>query len=111
MSNTVVHLTEGVARALLLDIATKFRGYNDAWSWWAYEAGDKSYPYGGGVARKEQFTDDDDTLDLIISIVPDMEEDPVYFRVRGEASSYGKDKWEATVKEVKPTQRVVRVYA
>jgi hypothetical protein len=113
MSETCITLTGHVARVILLDIANDAGGYgrNEGWNWWAYEAGDgASYPYGHGVAKMEQLTSSGAQLELIISIHPEKEEEPSFFCVRGEESSYGRDKWDAVVTPVKPTARVVRVY-
>jgi hypothetical protein len=111
MSETKVTLTSNVARALLLDVAEMYKGYNEAWNWWAYEADDERvYHYGGGVAKREQLVSNDSQLELILSITPDMEDETIFFRVRGEESSYGRDRWDATVTEVKPTPRIVRIY-
>lgn len=111
MSETVTQITPNVARAILLDIADVYSGYNEAWTWWAYESDEeKSYPYGGGTAKRAQVVTNDSQVELIIELLSDMEDDPVFVRVRGEDSSYGRNKWDATVSIVKPTARVVRVY-
>lgn len=111
MSETRIELTGAVAKIIFLDIADKQNGYNDSWSWWAYEADDtKSYAYGYGTAKMEQMTNTDGQLELILSILPDAEDVPTFFRIRGEDSSYGGNRWDAQVTEVRPTSRVVRVY-
>lgn len=111
MSETYITLSGDVARIILLEIASAQNGYNDAWAWWAYDADDtKSYGYGFGTAKKEQMVDVDGQIELIISILPDAHDTPAYFRVRGELNSYGRNKWDAVVTEVKPTSRVVRIY-
>jgi hypothetical protein len=111
MSESKVTLTTNIIRALLLDIADTYKGYNEAWNWWAYESDEeKVYSYGGGVAKRAQVVNSDSQIELIIELLPDMEDTPVFVRVRGEESSYGRDKWDATVSIVKPTARVIRVY-
>lgn len=111
MSETRITLSGDVARIILLEIASRENGYNEAWAWWAYDADDtKSYAYGFGTVKKEQIVDVDGQIELIISILPDYEDLPTYFRIRGEMNSYGRDKWDSQINIVKPTSRVIRVY-
>lgn len=116
MNEVKVLLSDNVARAILLDVAKKVGSYNQAWSWWAYEAREQfSYPFGFGVARVVQRTVGDfnatgDT-EMIFELHWDAEETPHFYRIRGEYSSYGGDEWDSlTFKEVRPTEKVIRLY-
>jgi hypothetical protein len=111
MSETRLDLTPRVAGAVLLDVAQAQGGYNKGWSWWAYDASEHtSYGYGFGTCKKEQFVDNTDALELILSVSPDDSDDTFFYRVIGSSSSYSGESWTDSIQRVQPTERVIRIY-
>jgi hypothetical protein len=121
MSDVTVELTANIARAILGDIVTAqtktaYAG-NKGWSWWAYDASDKGYPFGSGVVVVEQRPSSQNwekvegDTEVVFRFELDDENDFVYFRVLGEYTSYNGDTWnEGTFKQVRPTKVVKRLY-
>jgi hypothetical protein len=118
-----IELNAKSAQAILLSIAATESTYNRGWSWWAHDVPvDKMFRYGNARVVKVQETLGDydsvgyNTLEteLVWRIEVDNTltggEEEKYFRLRGEYSSHDGDDWENVVKEVRPTQKVVRIF-
>lgn len=122
MSDVTVKLTVNVARAILGDIAqVQTKGVyagNKGWSWWAYDSSDLSYPFGNGMVKVVQRPTNDGNweksegdTEIVFEFLPDQDEEPTYFRVLGEYTSYSGDVWnDSTFRQVRPTKIVKRVF-
>lgn len=120
MSEVTVTLTANVARAILADIAANVQGkYNKGWSWWAYESSDVSYPFGSGtvtVAQRpsggvEWSEKEEGDTEIVFEFRADSSDEPKFFRITGEYTSYSSDVWEEhSFREVRPTKVVKRLY-
>ena len=123
MSEVTVKLTANVARAILADIVQKETNgayaSNKGWSWWAYDATDNAYAFGSGVVTVVQrpntsnwgWEKEEGDTEVVFEFQLDGSDDPLYFRVLGEYTSYNGDLWEdGTFKQVRPTAVVKRVF-
>ncbi len=121
MSDVTVKLTANVARAILGDIAAHETAGNYAankgWSWWAYDSGDLGYAFGSGTVTVVQrptlgsWEKTEGDTEVVFEVSLDNSDEPVYFRVEGEYTSYNGDVWaEHTFREVRPTKVVKRVF-
>lgn len=111
------------AQGILLSIAAEQAHYNQGWAWWAHDAPvDKVFRYGNArVVKVQETLGDYDTVgystvetEMVWRIEVDNTltggEDERYFRLKGEYSSCDGDDWQNVVKEVRPTQKVVRIF-
>lgn len=121
MNEVTVSLTANIARAILGDIVEEQTkgsyASNKGWSWWAYEAADKGYPFGSGVVVVDQrpisgaWQKDEGDTEVVFRFELDNEDEFLYFRVLGEYTSYNGDTWnEGTFKQVRPTKVLKRLY-
>jgi hypothetical protein len=118
-----VPLNAKSAQGILLSIAATESTYNRGWKWWAHDVSVNAvFQYGNArVVKIQESLGDPDTVgyntvetEMIWRIEVDNTltggEDEKYFQLRGEYSSYDGDDWHNTVKEVRPTQKVVRIF-
>lgn len=124
MSEVKVTLTANVARAILNDIADANTGKsyasNKGWAWWAYDARDDvSYPFGDGSVQVVQrpgglgewSEKEEGDTEVVFEFLTDDMDEPVFFRVTGEYTSYNGDTWqEGSFRQVRPTKIVKRLY-
>lgn len=118
-----IDLNAKSAQAILLSIAATESTYNRGWKWWAHDVEvDRVFRYGNArVVKIQEALGDYDSVgyntvetEMVWRIEVDNTftggEDEKYFRLRGEYSSYDGDDWENVVKEVRPTQKTVRIF-
>jgi len=111
------------AQSILLGIAGESALYNKGWAWWAHDVSvDKVFTYGNArVVKVQESLGDYDTAgyntmetEMVWRIEVDNTltggEFEKYFRLKGEYTSYDGEDWQSVVKEVRPTQKVIRVY-
>ncbi len=111
---------DATARIILSSVASEKEKYNKAWAWWCHDAGEEWYGYGDARVRVTQrvFPDTDayelygeEDTEIVFEFDVKGSIDPRYFRITGEYSSYGGEKWDDyAFKEVRPTKVVRQVF-
>lgn len=117
-----MELDAKAAQAVLLAIAATESTYNRGWAWWAHDVDvDNTFTHGNmKVTKVQEDLGDSDTAgyrtletEMIWRFEADDKlggEDTKFFQLRGEYTSYDGNDWENVVKEVRPTEKVVRVF-
>jgi len=112
-----MELDAKAAQAILLAIAASDSNYNKGWSWWAHDVPtNKVFEHGNMFVTKIQEDLGDyetagyRTLDTEMIWRFSDGDEVKFFQLRGEYTSYDGDDWQNVVKEVRPTEKVVRVF-
>jgi len=116
-----MELDAKAAQAVLLAIAGNNASYNEGWAWWAHDVAiNEGFEHGNvRVTKIQESLGDYDTAGYNTQeteMVWKFESgggqftDEKFFQLRGEYTSYDGDDWNNTVREVRPTEKVVRVF-